>query len=143
MEYGNQIITASSIAILYLPQWWRWCGKTHLINTIYQGLIRALRTPGHQDLPTVLLTASSDKAAANISGTTLYSTFALHVKYSSSKNQYRKPSPEKLNSLKISYTNLQVIIADEISMFGAESLKISACAFKTYFQTIHSPLLTS
>lgn len=56
-------------------------GKTHLIKTVYQGLIRALRTPGQNpDLPTVLLTASTGKAAAYISGTTLHSAFALPVK---------------------------------------------------------------
>lgn len=86
-------------------------GKTHLINTVYQGLIRALRTSGpNPDLPTVLLTASTGKAAENISGTTLHMAFALPGKDSSSKKQYREL--EKLNSLGASYTNLQMIIAD-------------------------------
>ena len=47
-------------------------GKTFTINTIYQGLVRALKTPGSDpDKPAVILTASTGKAAANINGTTL------------------------------------------------------------------------
>ena len=56
-------------------------GKSHLIHAIYQGAIRALRQPGQNpDQPTVLLTASTGKAAANINGTTLHSAFNLPVR---------------------------------------------------------------
>ncbi|WAR17567.1 hypothetical protein MAR_032161 [Mya arenaria] len=47
------------------------CGKTFLINTLYEALVRAFR-PAEQDpkKPTVLMTASKRKAASNINGMT-------------------------------------------------------------------------
>ena len=83
---------------------------------------RALRTPAHNpDLPTVLFTASTEKAAININGTTLHSAFHLPVREKSTKKQeYKKPSTETLNKLRSNYTNFKLIIADE--MFGAQSL---------------------
>lgn len=98
-------------------------GKSHLINAIYEGVTRALRTPAHSpDQPTVLLTASTGKAAVNINGTTLHSAFNLPIKDKSNKFEYKKPGTENLNRLRSNYINVKLIIADEISMFGARSL---------------------
>ena len=45
-------------------------GKNNAIHTIYQSAVRTLRKAGHKtDLPTVLLTATTGKAAVNIGGT--------------------------------------------------------------------------
>ncbi|KAK3086403.1 hypothetical protein FSP39_017935 [Pinctada imbricata] len=99
-------------------------GKTHLVNTIYEGLVRALRKPGQDpDKPTVLMTASTGKAASNINGTTLHSAFSLPVKEKMRTLQFKTLSLEKLNTMRCKYANLKVIIADEISMFGATSLE--------------------
>ena len=115
-------------------------GKTFTINTIYQGLIRALRTPGQDpSKPTVLLTASTGKAASNINGTTLHSAFALPIRETHHKFIYKKPNMEKLNTLRSLYINLKVLIADEISMFGSSSLHHLSCALQEIFQDYSRP----
>ena len=115
-------------------------GKTFTINTIYQGLVRALRTPGSDpEKPTVILTASTGKAAANINGTTLHSAFALPVKENKKKNVYKRPSMERLNSLRSLYVNLKVIIIDEISMIGTYCLNNLSCALQDIFQNHSEP----
>ncbi len=56
-------------------------GKSYVVHSIYQSAIRAFRFPGRDpDLPTVLLTASTGKAAVNISGTTVHSAFSIPIK---------------------------------------------------------------
>ena len=113
-------------------------GKTHTINTIYQAAIRALHSPGQDPAkPTILMTASTGKAASNINGTTLHSAFALPIKERSDVNfEFRKPAAEKLNMLRCQYTNLKFIIADEISMFGGKNfdhlLQSLQCIFENY-----------
>jgi hypothetical protein len=48
----------------------------YFVNTLYEGLVEALRTPGQDpDKPTVLMTASTGKAASNINGMTVHSAF--------------------------------------------------------------------
>jgi hypothetical protein len=99
-------------------------GKTHLVHAIYQTAIRMLRVPGHNpEHPTVLLTASTGKAAANINGTTLHSAFSLPVREKGQSLNYKKPSDERMNTMRALYANLKIIIADEISMFGGSSLE--------------------
>ena len=52
-------------------------GKSHLIHAICQGATQAIRQPGQNpDHSTVLLTASTGKAAAKINGNTLHSAFS-------------------------------------------------------------------
>ena len=97
-------------------------GKTHTVNSVYQAAVRALHQAGQNpDKPTVLMTASTGKAVANINGKTLHSAFSLPVKQKGSEFKYRKPSAEKLNILRCNYVNVKLIIADEISMFGSKS----------------------
>ena len=110
-------------------------GKTFTINTIFEGLVRALRLPGQDpEKPTVLMTASTGKAASNINGTTLHSAFALPVKNKGERSVYKKPSIERLNTLRSKYINLKVIIADEISMFGGSSLDNLNSVLQDIFQ---------
>ena len=86
-------------------------GKTFTINTIYQGLIRALRTPGQDpSKPTVLLTASTGKAASNINGTTLHSAFALPIRETHHRFIYKKSNMEKIPTQIISFLTLCISI---------------------------------
>lgn len=73
-------------------------GKTHLVNTIYQAIVRVLRSVGqYPDKPIDIMTASTSKAATNLSGTTVYSAFVLSVKAKEEKHlPCKKPSSEKL-----------------------------------------------
>lgn len=115
-------------------------GKSHLINAIYEGVTRALRTPAHSpDQPTVLLTASTGKAAVNINGTTLHSAFNLPIKDKSNKFEYKKPGTENLNRLRSNYINVKLIIVDEISMFGARSLLHLHLTLRHIFEIYDKP----
>lgn len=115
-------------------------GKSHLINTIYQGVTRALSRPGqHPDNPTVLVTASTGKAASNINGTTLHAAFALPVRDKTSTFEYKKTGAQKINTLRCLYTNLKLIIADEISMFGAKSLLHLHKSLQDIFEDFKNP----
>lgn len=115
-------------------------GKSHTINAIYQGSIRALRKSG---LPTdsvlVMMTAYTGKAASNIQGTTLHSAFSLPVRQMNQLFSYRKPSAEKLNSMRSLYVNLKIIITDEVSMCGARSLVHLSSALEDIFYRPNVP----
>ena len=98
-------------------------GKTHTVHAIFQSAIRQLRTEGQNpDTPTVVLTASTGKAAVNIEGTTLHSAFNLPVRRSDRSNDYQKPAAQTLNTLRSRYCLLRVIVIDEISMVGGQTL---------------------
>jgi DNA replication protein DnaC len=98
-------------------------GKTHLVKTIYESLLRTLRCPGQNpDQPPVIVTASTGKAASNIDGTTLHSAFKLPIRGKDNpKLEYRKAGKETLNTMQAMYQNLKLIIIDEISMIGTKS----------------------
>ena len=97
-------------------------GKSHTIHAIYQTVIRQLKREGHtQDTPTIILTASTGKAAVNISGTTLHSAFKLQCRKRGEKYEYTRPAPIILGKLKNQYMALKIIVIDEISMIGGET----------------------
>ena len=56
------------------------------------------------------LTSSTDNAAAAINGTNLHAAICLPVKVKE-EDEYRKPADH-------SYSNLKIVIEDEICMFG-------------------------
>ena len=63
------------------------------------------------------VSAPTGSAAYNIKGSTLHSAFSLPLVKSKTK-PYMRLSDEKLNSLKIKLSNLQILIIDEVSMVG-------------------------
>ena len=76
-------------------------GKSFLIKAITEYLKRVLRYPNqnlHQ--PSVLVAASTGKAATGINGITLHSAFHLPVKSGLKSHEYKKPSDETLHMLR-------------------------------------------
>ena len=97
-------------------------GKIFLIKTITEYLKRVLRYPNQNlDQPSVLVTASTGKAATGINGITLHSAFHLPVKSGLKSYKYKKPSDETLHMLRNKYQYLKVLIIDKISMIGRET----------------------
>ncbi|XP_063420756.1 uncharacterized protein LOC134705970 [Mytilus trossulus] len=94
-------------------------GKSVLIRAIYQGLLRILNmAPGsNPDDVKVLLCAPTGKAAHNIGGNTIHSTFCIPVSRGFS---YKPLAMEQLNTYRLKYKNLKVVIIDEISMVGCK-----------------------
>ncbi|CAC5423124.1 unnamed protein product [Mytilus coruscus] len=94
-------------------------GKSVLIRAIYQGLLRILNmAPGsNPDDVKVLLCAPTGKAAHNIGGNTIHSTFCIPV---SRGYSYKPLAMEQLNTYRLKYKNLKVVIIDEISMVGCK-----------------------
>ena len=93
-------------------------GKSHTVHAIYQSALRMLRLPSQNpDHPTVLLTASTGKAAVNINGTTVHSTFGIL-----GKNSRASQSRDSLIQKQTLYQNLKILVIDEISMISSELL---------------------
>ena len=95
-------------------------GKSHVIDLLKNDTVRLFR-----HLPSVrpddivcLLCASTGIAAFNISGMTIHSTFLIPI----NMGQYRKLGADSLNTLRNQLNNLKVVIIDEISMVGADTL---------------------
>ena len=94
-------------------------GKYVVIRALYQSLYRILnlRDGVNPDDIRILLCANMGFAALNISGQTICS--ALHQKIYQGTNLL--PADE-LNTFRIKYRHLKVIIIDEISMVGNKTL---------------------
>ena len=92
--------------------------KAFLVKTITEYFTRILKHHGQRlDQPSVLVTASTGKAAANINGTTLHSAFRLPVR----QGIYMQPRGEVLHTLRNKYGFLTVLLIDEISMTGLDT----------------------
>jgi hypothetical protein len=97
-------------------------GKSHLIKALHQMVIRTLRREG--DDPTtlkVLLTAPTGTAAHNINGLTIHSALQMQLGQGA-KSSYHRLGDEKRNTLRCKYSQLRLIIIDEISMVGSDLL---------------------
>ena len=94
-------------------------GKSYLINLITEQLRKVLREPGQNSdkEPSVLVTASTGKAATNINGTTLHSAFTLPL-YGVGRVRNVTLSNEQLHNYRLKYNYLKVLLVDEISMTG-------------------------
>lgn len=100
-------------------------GKSHTLTTVYHGIIDTLRKAGQDPSQiSVLLTAPTGTAAFNIGGMTTHSALSRPIKESQMHNQheYIPLSTEKKISLKCKLHYLKVLIIDEISMVGSQTL---------------------
>jgi hypothetical protein len=90
-------------------------GKSRLIKAIYQTLIRYFRrNEGTAEKTEIALVAYTGKAAHNIGGVTAHHAFNLALVSDSI-------SAETLNSLRVKFSHLELVIMDEISMLGQKT----------------------
>ena len=90
------------------------CGKSHLIKTIYQTAIKTFcYSPINPERQMVLLLAPTGVAAINIEGTTL-NTFLSIPKNAGYK--VSAMSDQKKTQMRLLFSELKLIIIDEISM---------------------------
>ena len=98
-------------------------GKSHVVKLIHTDTVKLLQC-AHQisaeDVP-ILLTAATGVAAHNIDGITIHSAFMLNDRKTTNSNYYSLAA-DTLNTLQLHLEQLMVVIIDEISMVGAETL---------------------
>lgn len=91
-------------------------GKSHLIKTIYHTAAKTFRHAcKNPELPTVLLMAPTGVSAININGTTINTALAIPQQTS---DNLPAMSDQKKTQLRLSFSELKLIIIDEISMVG-------------------------
>ena len=99
-------------------------GKSFLIKCLTEQLKKILKEPGQNidKEPSVFVTASTGKAAANVDGSTLHSAFVLPI-YDEGRAyvQKRDLSGDELHNLRLKFKYLKVLLIDEISMIGKRS----------------------
>ena len=95
--------------------------KSFLIKAVTEYLKWVWRYPNQNlDQPSVLVTASTRKAATGINGITLHSAFHFPAKSGLRSYKQKKPSDLTLHMLRNKYQYLKVLIMYEISMTGRE-----------------------
>ena len=113
-------------------------GKSHLIKTIYHSAIKTFRHPPvNPDRPTVLLMAPTGVAAININGTTINSALAIPIETGDSVPAM---SDQRRTQMRMSLSELKLIIIDEISMVANTTLLHIHQRLKEIFGTISSTL---
>ena len=92
-------------------------GKTFTATTIYQALIWLYNNAINNDpnKPKGLMTTYTGKAAYNIGGSTLHSAF--HIPFN--KSEFVPLSIETLDTMSKTYSQLHVLLIDEISLVGS------------------------
>ena len=93
-------------------------GKSTVTNALYEGLLRYLNTVAGEnpDDIKVLKTAPTGKAAFNIKGNTLHSTFKIPANRGF---EYCTLDSDRLNTIRTQLNKLKVVFIDEISMVGS------------------------
>ena len=113
-------------------------GKSHLIKTIYHTVTKTLRhAPMSPELPTVLLMAPTGVAAINIDGTTINTALAIPVQ---TGDNVPAMSDQKRTQMRLSLSELKLIIIDEISMVGNITLLHIHQRLKEIFGTSNSQI---
>lgn len=98
-------------------------GKSVVIKALYQALKRHLCS-GEGDNPDnckVLLCAPTGKAAHNINGTTIHAAFKI---LPNRGYQHYHVDSDTLNTLRVKYRDLSIVIIDEVSMVGNKMLSL-------------------
>ena len=103
-------------------------GKSFLVHVVTEFL------KSSEMSKSLLVTASTGKAATGINGTTLHSAFNLPVNSGYKSFEYRKPRDEILHMLRNKYQYLKVLVTDEISMIGRETFRHLDLALKAIMQ---------
>ena len=89
-------------------------GKSHLINTIYHTVVKTFRYGDmNPENPTVLLLAPTGVAAINIDGTTINTALAIPK---ITGDTLPTMSDQKRTKMRLSLSQLKLLIIDEISM---------------------------
>ncbi|XP_055084862.1 LOW QUALITY PROTEIN: uncharacterized protein LOC117386060, partial [Periophthalmus magnuspinnatus] len=89
-------------------------GKSHLIRAIQYEASRLFAPICHSpENVSVLLTAPTGIAAYNLQAATIHTTFSIGTNVSL---PYTPLGEEKINTLRVKYMDLQIVIIDEISM---------------------------
>nr|XP_043868972.1 uncharacterized protein LOC122758736 [Solea senegalensis] len=95
-------------------------GKSHLIKSIQYESIRLLSPLcSHPDNVSVLITAPTGIAAYNLNAATIHHTFSIGVDV---RLPYTPLGEEKINSLRAKFSDLHILIIDEISMVNPNLL---------------------
>ena len=92
-------------------------GKSHVIRTVYQSLHRYLcsKQGENPDDIRILMCAPTGKAAYHIHGITNHAAFKINPNQGFA---YTKLDSSTLNSVRVKYRNLKVVLMDEVSMVG-------------------------
>ena len=95
-------------------------GKSQVVKAIYQSLIRYFNTRAgsNPDDSKIILSALTGKAAFLIKGKTLHSIFGIIP--NKGYLEYKSLTADKLNTLRVQFKNVELLIVDEISMVGAD-----------------------
>ena len=113
-------------------------GKSHLIKTIYHTAVKTFRHPPiNSELPIVILLAPTGVAAINIDGTTISTGLAIPKE---SGDNVPAMSDQKKTQLRLSLSDLKLIIIDEISLVGNTTLLHIHQRLKEIFGTTSSLL---
>ncbi|XP_066913784.1 uncharacterized protein [Clytia hemisphaerica] len=98
-------------------------GKSFLVKALTEQLRKILKEPGQNcdTHPSVLVTASTGKAAANIDGTTLHSVLKLPIYGKGTYIINKSLSNSNMQNLRVKFKYLKILIIDEISMIGDKS----------------------
>lgn len=90
-------------------------GKSVVVRSIYQGLLKYFNHCHSEDTIKLLLCAPTGKAAYNIGGVTIHSAFSIPA----NQGFHFKPlDMQQLNTMRARFQSLKVVIIDEISMVG-------------------------
>ena len=104
-------------------------GKSYVVKMLHTDTVKLLQCSQKikpEDVP-ILLTAATGVAAHNINGITVHSAFMLNDRKKTGTTYYNLSS-DTLSTLQTHLEQLMVVIIDEISMIGAQTLyKIHMC----------------
>ncbi|XP_044169485.1 uncharacterized protein LOC114973474 [Acropora millepora] len=116
-------------------------GKSHLIKAIYHTAVKTFRYGTiNPEKPTVALMAPTGVAAININGTTIHTALSIPKE---SGDFAPKMSDQKRTQLRLTLSELKLIIVDEISMVANTTLLHIHQRLKEIFNTPNSELFAS